>query len=97
MRLIKTSTFELCRFEEGEIPEYGILSHTWGPEKVSFQAFEKTDARNLAGFAKIEQCCQMAFRDGWSYVWIDTCCIDKSSSAEISEAINSMFRWYQEA
>lgn len=34
---------------------------------------------------------------GYEYVWIDTCCIDKTSSAELSEAINSMFAWYQEA
>lgn len=97
MRLIRTSNLELCRFEEGEIPEYVILSHTWGPEEVSFQSFGTADAKDLAGYGKIEQCCQVAFRDGWSYVWIDTCCIDKTSSAELSEAINSMFRWYQEA
>ncbi|KAK4241567.1 vegetative incompatibility protein HET-E-1-like protein 24 [Achaetomium macrosporum] len=36
-----------------------------------------------------------ARRDGFTWVWIDTCCIDKSSSADISEAINSMYRWYQ--
>jgi hypothetical protein len=29
--------------------------------------------------------------------WIDSCCIDKSSSAELSEAINSMFEWYKNA
>ena len=28
---------------------------------------------------------------------VDTCCIDKSSSAELTESINSMYRWYQEA
>jgi hypothetical protein len=31
---------------------------------------------------------------GFNYVWIDTCCIDKSSSAELQEAVNSMFKWY---
>lgn len=41
--------------------------------------------------------CHRALQDGFQYVWIDTCCIDKSSSAELSEAINSMFRWYQES
>lgn len=30
-------------------------------------------------------------------MWVDTCCIDKSSSAELSEAINSMFAWYRNA
>ena len=49
------------------------------------------------GYSKIKQCCQEARKNGYDYVWIDTCCIDKSSSAELSEAINSMFRWYQEA
>lgn len=49
------------------------------------------------GYLKITASCKQAERDGWEYVWIDTCCIDKTSSAELSEAINSMFRWYQRA
>ncbi|KAH9208516.1 hypothetical protein DL95DRAFT_428641 [Leptodontidium sp. 2 PMI_412] len=47
-----------------------------------------------AGFRKIEGVCGIAVSDGFEYIWIDTCCIDKTSSAELSEAINSMFRWY---
>ena len=47
-----------------------------------------------AGWNKILNACIQARKDGFSYIWIDTCCIDKSSSAELSEAINSMFRWY---
>ncbi|KAH6714351.1 hypothetical protein BKA61DRAFT_632289 [Leptodontidium sp. MPI-SDFR-AT-0119] len=43
---------------------------------------------------KIEGVCGIAVSDGFEYIWIDTCCIDKTSSAELSEAINSMFRWY---
>ena len=31
------------------------------------------------------------------YVWVDTCCINKESSAELSEAINSMFKWYKDS
>jgi hypothetical protein len=31
------------------------------------------------------------------YAWIDTCCIDKTCSAELNEAINSMFKWYEQA
>jgi hypothetical protein len=50
-----------------------------------------------AGWRKIRLACQQAKDDGYGYVWCDTCCIDKSSSAELSESINSMFRWYQEA
>jgi hypothetical protein len=49
------------------------------------------------GFFKIKNTCKQALRDGYDFVWVDTCCINKDSSAELSEAINSMFRWYQEA
>lgn len=49
------------------------------------------------GWNKVLNTCLQACRDGFEYVWIDTCCIDKSSSAELSEAINSMYRWYSMA
>ena len=42
-------------------------------------------------------CCNQAKRDGYKYAWVDTCCIEKNSSAELQEAINSMYRWYSEA
>ena len=51
----------------------------------------------MPGYAKIEGCCAQARLDGWKYAWIDSCCIDKSSSAELSEATNSMFKWYEDA
>jgi len=54
-------------------------------------------AKLKAGYTKIERCCDQAVGDGFEYVWIDTCCIDKSSSAELSEAINSMYMWYKNA
>ncbi|KAK4466183.1 heterokaryon incompatibility protein-domain-containing protein [Cladorrhinum samala] len=50
-----------------------------------------------AGLSKILHACLQALKDGLYYVWVDTCCIDKTSSAELSEAINSMFRWYEQA
>ncbi|PIL28692.1 hypothetical protein GSI_08736 [Ganoderma sinense ZZ0214-1] len=43
---------------------------------------------------KIRHACRVARENGFRYIWIDSCCIDKSSSAELSEAINSMYRWY---
>ena len=49
------------------------------------------------GYQKIMYCCRQAQRDGLKYCWVDTCSIDKSSSAELSEAINSMFRYYGDA
>ncbi|XPS68854.1 hypothetical protein M3J09_001134 [Ascochyta lentis] len=46
------------------------------------------------GFEKINAPCLQALADHLPYLWVDTCCIDKTSSAELSEAINSMFRWW---
>ena len=40
---------------------------------------------------------KQAAADGLEYFWIDTSCIDKKSAVELSAAINSMFRWYQNA
>ncbi|RTE81324.1 hypothetical protein BHE90_004136 [Fusarium euwallaceae] len=51
----------------------------------------------MKGYEKVRRSCALAFSEGFEYIWIDTCCIDKSSSAELSEAINSMFKWYQDA
>ena len=57
-----------------------------------FQPFEAKK-----GWGKVQGCCSEARDLGFSYVWIDTCCIDKSSSAELSETINSMFKYYRNA
>ncbi|KAI1785471.1 HET-domain-containing protein [Ganoderma leucocontextum] len=46
---------------------------------------------------KIRRCCAVAREHGFDSVWVDSCCIDKTSSSELSEAINSMFNWYQHA
>jgi hypothetical protein len=51
----------------------------------------------MKGWSKVLGCCAQAALDGWLYAWIDTCCIDKTSSAELSEAINSMFEWYEKS
>ncbi|KAK4234253.1 vegetative incompatibility protein HET-E-1 [Achaetomium macrosporum] len=185
MRLINVSTREVEEFLGTDIPQYAILSHTWGTEEVTLHEMEaiaryrrshdshrqpathmvspsagSPDAMKLmllhtmlmafrgdrshsrhdrapklpaltdgydgdeddeddsddnsshrtmvppssphsferkAGYAKIAYACSQAERDGYRYVWVDTCCIDKRSSAEVSEAINSMFSWYQRA
>ncbi|KAK4641591.1 HNWD NOD-like receptor bm1 [Podospora bellae-mahoneyi] len=82
-----------------QIPPYAILSHTWGPdeEEVSYKDLEDDRAVNKPGYNKIRFCADQARRDGLKFFWIDTCCIDKSDSTELSEAINSMFRWYRGA
>lgn len=77
---------------------YAILSHTWGEEEVTFQDMANpTAAAAKKGWAKIKATCKIARRNSLVYAWVDTCCIDKSSSAELSEAINSMFSWYKQA
>ena len=54
-------------------------------------------SKSKAGYGKIQFCGEQARRDGLQYFWVDTCCIDKSNAVELQEAINSMFRWYQNA
>lgn len=97
MRLLNTRTLQFQEFFDSQIPMYAILSHRWGNEEVTFQEFRKGKKQHHEGFVKIEQCCVLASSRGFQWVWIDTCCIDKKSSAELSEAINSMWRWYEGA
>jgi len=97
MRLINCSTLQLEEFFGTNIPPYVILSHTWGADEVSFAAFTSGQPLVGSGYQKIVFTCQQAIKDRIGYAWVDTCCIDKSSSAELSEAINSMFAWYQES
>lgn len=110
MHLLNTVTGEVSEVPSGERRKYAILSHTWGPEEITFQELSKYSAQpstssyhfrkaitSSAGYTKIQGFCNQAKRDGYDWVWIDTCCIDKRSSAELSEAINSMFKWYQES
>ncbi|KAM0430007.1 hypothetical protein ACHAPT_006013 [Fusarium lateritium] len=102
MRLLHTSNLELESFIGKPIrPRYAILSHTWGKDEFVFEDAQngiRQHVRNAKrGLRKILDACERARRDGLDYVWVDTCCIDKSSSAELSEAINSMFKWYKES
>ncbi|KAK0620074.1 heterokaryon incompatibility protein-domain-containing protein [Immersiella caudata] len=80
-------------------PPYAILSHVWEPgEEVSLRELsEPANCAHKKGYRKTEQACAMAAKNGFQYVWIDTCCFERGTSAELNEAINSMFRWYQEA
>jgi ankyrin repeat protein len=97
MRLLNTQTTVVESFDDDKIPSYAILSHTWEAEEVTFQDMELGRATSKKGWAKVKDSCSMARKNGFDYVWLDTCCIDKTSSAELSEAINSMYHWYQEA
>ncbi|KAJ2981865.1 hypothetical protein NUW58_g6579 [Xylaria curta] len=83
-----------------DAPPYAILSHTWaidGDNEVSFQDVRDGNGKNKSGYKKIQLCATQAKKDGLKFCWIDTCCIDKNSSTEVSEAIISMYRWYRNA
>ena len=95
MRLINTSTGAFEEFIGRNIPEYAILSHTWEDEEVSYQDYLGGACPLKKGYEKIRKTCELARESGVVYAWVDTCCIDKSSSAELTEAINSMYIWYQ--
>ncbi|KAK7965197.1 hypothetical protein PG988_010201 [Apiospora saccharicola] len=100
MRLIDCETLELKEFNEIDVPEYVILSHTWGSEEVSFEEMTspaKGRHRAKEGFHKISLFASVAARHDFRYIWVDTCCIRKDSSSELSEAINSMYTWYKNA
>jgi hypothetical protein len=99
MRLLELknhSEFSLTKDLIDNIPPYAILSHTWGAdtEEVSFKDLISGTGESKSGYEKIRFCGEQARCDGLQYFWVDTCCIDKSNNNELSEAINSMFRWY---
>ncbi|KAI6001702.1 heterokaryon incompatibility protein-domain-containing protein, partial [Pisolithus marmoratus] len=96
---------EILEELDDKTTRYAILSHRWGNE-VSYKEMiglmkmveeEKEEVRQRDGYQKIIKSCEQAMKDGYKWLWIDTCCIDKRSSSELSEAINSMYRWYQNA
>ena len=102
MRLLHTKSLLFEEFFDSEIPAYAILSHRWEGKEVGFHEFEAAKERDGPEFSKIKNCCSFVRQQLYpigvlDWVWIDTCCIDKKSSAELSEAINSMFRWYERA
>jgi len=100
MRLLKynpTGEISLTEDFRSEVPEYAILSHTWGDEEVLFTDLVEAKGKDKAGHVKIQFCRDRAREDGLQFFWVDTCCINKSDNVELQEAINSMFRWYRDA
>ncbi len=107
MRLLKTRQYELIETNDipDPFPQYAILSHTWisPKDEITYQDFKhrKGDIENdifkQKGWAKLKRYCDRAVKDGWDWAWMDTCCIDKTNPADTQEAINAMFRWYQNA
>ncbi|KAI4658633.1 uncharacterized protein J4E79_006391 [Alternaria viburni] len=98
-RLPGSDQFDLVeRFGE-KIPPYAILSHTWGSneDEVTFSQLQEHQAKIIPGYSKLIFCSEQATKDGLEFFWVDTCCIDKNSSTELTEALNSMFKWYKQA
>ena len=107
MRLLNFENFDdtnefrpiLCEYFDQNIPPYAILSHRWGHpnDEVSYYDILRPNqqAPKKKGYRKLELVCKQAARDGLKHAWVDTCCINKDSSAELTEAINSMFLWYR--
>ncbi|KAF2096003.1 HET-domain-containing protein, partial [Rhizodiscina lignyota] len=97
MWLIDTATFHLTEFTlDAQRPKYAILSHRWiEGEEVTFQEMRSNGLP--PDRSEISQCCKLARAEGIAYAWVDTCCIDKTSSAELTEAINSMYHWYADS
>jgi hypothetical protein len=91
---------KLREFLGSDIPPYAILSHRWREEEVLYADVVGIDcgiAKQKKGYPKLEATCLNALSRGFQYVWSDTCCIDKTSSAELSEAINSMYSYYTDS
>jgi hypothetical protein len=90
MWLIDTQSLALVFHANVPAKSYVILSHTWEDDEVSFQDFQDIEfARTKRGFTKIETICRFARERQYRYAWVDTCCIDKTSSAELTENINA--------
>ena len=97
---------KVLEFGDDEVTEYTILSHRWNRQEVDYNEIvelvkvdeeERSEICRRDGYRKILQSCEQAKQDQYEWLWVDTCFIDKRSSAELSEAINSMYRWYENA
>ncbi|KAI1853180.1 hypothetical protein JX265_011461 [Neoarthrinium moseri] len=97
MRLLNVSTLELYDFTGDDVPPYAALSHIWANGEVSYHDIINGDAPLKIGFRKIQHACRQAIKDNLDWTWIDTCCVDRTSSAETTEAINSMYQYFRQA
>jgi hypothetical protein len=106
MRLLRTdTTLKLDWVNDENYPKYAALSHTWGPDELNYSDIISggsirvlpENVRDKKGFQKVARLAELESSDGYDFCWIDTVCIDKGSSAELGEALNSMYRWYYNA
>ncbi len=94
MHLIDTKTLRLREVTSENDKAYAIFSHRWQEGEVLFEDMADLASCTKPGVAKLKALCNLCLHRGMSYAWMDTCCIDKKSSAGLSEAINSMYKYY---
>lgn len=99
MRLLNVHTFKLHDFTTKAIPPYVIASHRWCDEETTFRDVQERRNVETDGYKKVEGFAEYVRNNVAStdWLWIDTCCIDKTSSKELDDAINSMFDWYRKS
>lgn len=95
MHLINTETLQLETFTSENDTKYIILSHRWQEDEVLYEDMTDLSSCTKLGVNKLKAFCKLAREKGYDHAWVDTCCIDKKSSAELAEAINSMYRYYE--
>jgi hypothetical protein len=85
LRLNDSGGCSIVRFQRDRIPQYAILSHTWGEEddEFTFKDLMDNTGQTKKGFQNLQFCGNQAKTDGLQYFWVDTCCIDKSNSTEL--------------
>ena len=101
MRLLHTSTYQLHN-HRGTPPDYAILSHRWCSDgEITLSELDSSDLLDdfvtTPQLEKIREACREAARQGIEWIWIDSCCIDKTNSEELARSIRSMFQWYRSA
>ncbi|GIZ38637.1 hypothetical protein CKM354_000204900 [Cercospora kikuchii] len=99
MRLLHVEELRFEEYPVENVPPYAIASHRWGAEEVTLQDIQQNRATSKIGYKKIQGFAKFAQENlkSINWIWIDTCCIDKTSAAELSESVNLMFKWYRNA
>src|ERR1051326_6511124 len=99
MRLLNTSSGRLQFFEPNQAPDYAILSHRWlgAEDELRYHDISDESAHDKRDYAKAHGACNLAKADGYDWIWIDSCCINQESAADLQESINSMWNYYARA
>ena len=93
LKLVGPGEFSLVQVPTHNNLPYAILSHTWiRSQEVTYQELISGARKGKTCYEKIKFCGEQATKDSLLYFCVDTCCIDKSNSTELTTASNSMYR-----